>query len=296
MIIYFWFQSKDSSRANNLSMVDREVQLGLSKRSFFLQFRKILQMSTNQIKRLTFYNGRTHYIDKERIFKFEMEAVINRFYSGRPINSTTLIEDLGPIQLDFTDVHPWAPEIPDINERSARLFTLWAENGETKDVILILRGIYVLLPFQWGESSLLEYYNLAEDLPFYPLAVISSFRTTFRDEYLILQLIDRTKEEIEHIWRKLRQSVIDRLEEGSNLWKRYVLFFERIIHFSFLCPSIDRELLDALRMKNYRTTGVMQLMASPASSYDQAMINSHLLDAKQLIEEIEEKKKAHSNS
>lgn len=198
--------------------------------------------------------------------------------------------------MDFTDVHPWAPEIPDINERSARLFTLWAEDGETKDIILILRGIYVLLPFQWGESSLMDYYAFAEDLPYYPLSIVSSFRTAFQDEILILHLIDRVKEEIEHIWRELRQTVIDRLEEGSDLWKRYLLCFDRIIHFSFLCPSMDRELLDALRMKNYRTTGVMQLLASPESSYDQAMINSHLSEAKQLIEDIEKKKKAQTSS
>ncbi|MFW9777811.1 MAG: hypothetical protein ACFFE8_03075 [Candidatus Heimdallarchaeota archaeon] len=249
-----------------------------------------MHLSAEIIKKLVFYNGRNHYIDKDRVFKFEMAAVINRYYSGRQIDSTTLIEDLGPIQLDFTDVHPWAPQIPDINEKSARLFTLWAEDGETKDVVLILRGIYVLLPFKWGENTLLDYYEFVEDIPYYPIAVISSFRTTFRDEIMILRLVDRVKEEIELVWRDLRQSVIDRLEKGSELWKRYVLCFEKIIHFSFLCPSIDRELIDALRMKNYRTTGVMQLLASPELSYDQAMINSHLTEAKALISQTEDNK------
>ncbi|MFW9855168.1 MAG: hypothetical protein ACFFFG_08900 [Candidatus Thorarchaeota archaeon] len=252
-------------------------------------------MTVSTLRNLTFYNGRIHHIDIERVFRFEMEAVINRYYSGLEIDSITLIEDLGPIQLDFTNVHPWGPEIPDVDERSARLFTLWAEDDQTKDVVVIIRGIYVLLPFQWGQSTLRDYYDFAKDIPYYPLAVISSFRTSFREEIQILQLIDRAKDEIEKNWRELRISVINRLEEGSDLWKRYVLCFDHIIHFSFLCPSIDRELLDALRMKNYRTTGVMQLLASPESSYDRAMINSHLTEAKRLIGEIEEKKKTNSN-
>ena len=241
-------------------------------------------LKIESLKNLKFYDGRYHSIDKERLHKFEMEAVINRLYAGRNIPSTMLIEDLGPIQLDFTNVHPWASEIPDINDKSARLFTLWAENIESKDVILILRGIYVLLPFQWEESTLKDYYDFArDDLPYYPVAVISSFRTTIKEEIKILKLLDKVTNEIEINWRKLRRRVIENLNPGSDLWKRYVLCFDRIIHFSILCPSIDRELIDALRMKNYRTTGVMQLLASPAAAYDQAMINSHLVEAKKLI-------------
>ncbi|MHA1944828.1 MAG: hypothetical protein ACW97W_01900 [Candidatus Hodarchaeales archaeon] len=245
-------------------------------------------LNQKNITNLKFYDGRYHSIDKERLHKFEMEAVINRFYGGRNITSTNLIEDLGPIQLDFTNIHPWSEEIPDIHEKSARLFTLWAERIESRDVILILKGFYVLLPFKWEESTLKDYYDLArEDLPYYPVAVISSFRTTIKEEIKILKILDIVTPEIELNWRMLRQRVIENLNPGSDLWKRYVLCFDRIIHFSILCPSIDRELIDALRMKNYRTTGVFQLLASPAAAYDQAMINSHLTEAKKLIGEQE---------
>ncbi|MHA2165349.1 MAG: hypothetical protein ACXAAT_05730 [Candidatus Hodarchaeales archaeon] len=65
-------------------------------------------LNQKNITNLKFYDGRYHSIDKERLHKFEMEAVINRFYGGRNITSTNLIEDLGPIQLDFTNVHPWS--------------------------------------------------------------------------------------------------------------------------------------------------------------------------------------------
>ena len=117
----------------------------------------------------------------------------------------------------------------------------------------------------------------------FTVAVISSFRTTIKEEIQILKILDRVTSEIELNWRTLRQRVIENLSPGSDLWKRYVLCFDRIIHFSILCPSIDRELIDALRMKNYRTTGVFQLLASPATAYDQAMVNSHLTEAKKLI-------------
>ncbi len=246
--------------------------------------RKAENLNKVSLQNLKFYDGRYHSIDKERLNKFEMEAVINRIYGGRNITSTNLIEDLGPIQLDFTNIHPWSEEIPDIHVNSARLFTLWAENIESRDVILILRGTYILLPFKWEESTLKDYYDLTrEDLPYYPVAVISSFRTTIKEEIQILKILDRIKSEIELNWRILRKRVIERLNPRSDLWKRYILCFDRIIHFSILCPSIDRELIDALRMKNYRTTGVFQLLASPAAAYDQAMINSHLTEAKKLI-------------
>ena len=237
------------------------------------------------ISQLRFYDGRIHSIDQKRLVDFETRAIINRYYHGEEINVSTLIEDLGPINLDFTNIHPWSEKIPDIDKRSARLFTLWAEDEKTKDVVLILRGFYVVLSFTWGKSQVSEYFGLTENAPYYPIAVISALRTAIFDDLQLSALLDRIKEEIDLNWRKLRQQTINNLDKTDDLWKRYVFCFDKIIHFSFLCSCIDRELIDSLRKKDYRTTGVMQLMSSPTISYDQAMIKSHLKAAKKLVEE-----------
>ena len=102
--------------------------------------------------------------------------------------------------------------------------------------------------FPWGKSQLSEYFGLADDSPYYPIAVVTALRIAIYEDC-----------------------------------------FDKIIHFSFLCSSKDRELIDSLRQKDYRTTGVMQLMSSPTGSYDQAMIKSHLKAAKKIVEETVEK-------
>ncbi|MHA2233491.1 MAG: hypothetical protein ACXAB4_13495 [Candidatus Hodarchaeales archaeon] len=228
-------------------------------------------MPSSLIHRLRFYNGRTHSIDKKRLFEFEVKALLDRYYSGRDIDAATLLEDLGPLALDFTNVHYWSKEIPDIDRRSARLFTMWAEDEKTKEVIAIFRGFYVLLPFKWRKKDLENYYFCQESVPYYPVVVISAFRTSVRDEEQIDALLDRVKKEIELNWRELRQAIIKALDNQTDLQQRYILCFDQIIHYSFLCPSIDRELIDALRRKDYRTTGVMQLLASPSASYDEIL-------------------------
>ncbi|MFX1533415.1 MAG: hypothetical protein ACFFDI_04205 [Promethearchaeota archaeon] len=77
------------------------------------------------IERLRFYDGRERPIEKERLFEFEMKAVINRYYSGRTIDTKTLLENLGPFQIDYTNYyHYWSEETPDIDSRSARVFML----------------------------------------------------------------------------------------------------------------------------------------------------------------------------
>lgn len=243
-------------------------------------------MNSSLLNQLRFYDGRNHFIDQKRLVDFEMRAIINRYYHGEDINVSTLIEDLGPINLDFTNIHaPWAEKIPDIDKRSARLFTLWAEDEKTKDVVLILRGFYVILSFTWGKSQLKEYFEVSDNAPYYPMAVVSALRTAIYDDSQLSVLLDRIKEEIELNWRELRQQIIKNLDKDDDLWKRYVFCFDKIIHFSFLCSCMDRELIDSLRKKDYRTTGVMQLMSSPTVSYDQAVIKSHLKAAKKIVEE-----------
>ncbi len=248
-------------------------------------------MVSSLINQLRFYDGRINHIDQERLFNFEMKATIERYYSKRSIrDATQRLEDLGPFVVDFTNIMPWTKEIPDVDRRSARLFTIWAEDGATTEVILIVRGFYLLLPVYTSTPSLREYYFYQENVIYYPMVVISSFRTVFKDEVVLSELIDRAKDEIELNWKKVKENVIKNVDSSTDLWKRYLSSFDQIVHFSFLSPSIDRELIEALRMKNYRTTGVMQVLASPTPSFDQAMIESYSKKAKKLMEKYAIKK------
>ena len=245
-------------------------------------------MSPSLSDQLRFYNGRTHSIDQKRLAEFETRAIINRYYHGEEINVATLIEELGPINLDFTNIHPWSDQIPDIDKRSARLFTLWAED-DNKDVVIILRGFYAILSVTWGKNQLLDYFSVTENVPYYPMVVVSALRTIIHDRLQLSALLDRTKDEIELNWRELRLQVINNLDKNDDLWKRYVFCIEKIIYYSFLCSSMDRELIDSLRRIGYRTTGVMQLMSSPTMSYDKVMIDSHLKEAKKLMKKLDSK-------
>jgi hypothetical protein len=247
---------------------------------------KVISMSSTSINRLRFYDGRDHPIDKERLLKFEISSVINRFYPNRKVEAADVIDEIGPIHIDFTNIQHWSKEIPDIDERSSRLFTLWAEDEETNDVVLILRGFYVLVPLRFEEDALRDYYYHPADTPCFPMVVISAFRTIYTKTDEISEVLDRVKEEVEVNWQKLRQKLIDTLEK-TDLWKRFVLSFDKIIYFSFVCPTIDRELIQALKMKGFRTTGLMQLITSPTLSYDQVQIDTHLKEAKKIVEKFE---------
>ncbi|MFW9995462.1 MAG: hypothetical protein ACFFD4_25725 [Candidatus Odinarchaeota archaeon] len=241
-------------------------------------------MDSSESNQLRFYDGRSNPIDQERLIKFEISSVIERYYHSRNIDATIVIDDLGPIHIDYSNIQGWSEEIPDVDKKSARLFTLWAEHKKTKEIILIVRGFYILVPFKFGEEELKEYHSHHKDTPCYPMAIISSFRTIITDVETLCEVVDKVKDEITANWQKTRKQVIDTLA-GTDLWERYVLSFDQIIYFSFLCPSIDRELIEALRRKNYRTTGVMQILASPTPTYDEIMVKSHIEEARKIIKE-----------
>lgn len=240
-------------------------------------------MNFSIIDRLHFYDGRDHVIDKERLIKFEIASIVDKFYPSRIIDAATVIDDLGIIHIDYTNIQQWAGEIPDIDKRSTRLFTLWAEDKETKEVKLILRGHFILVPYRFETEALREYYYFHKETPCYPLAIVTGIRTTFTDVGILCNLLDRLKSEIDQNWRKVRQNAIESLDSESELLERYVYSFDKIIYISFLCPSIDRELIKALRQKNFRTTGVLQILASPTPSYSKAMVESHLAEARSIV-------------
>jgi hypothetical protein len=96
-------------------------------------------------------------------------------------------------------------------------------------------------------------------------------------------VIDQVKDALLSHWQALRKTLIDSLEK-TKLWERYVFSLDQLIYYSFLIPSVDRELISALKRKNHRTTGIMQIMASQTPSYDQIQMKVHLEEAKKTIE------------
>jgi hypothetical protein len=249
-----------------------------------------------KVQQLLFHDGLKSSINRERLFRFEMKAVIDRLYGkeGREIYSTTLMEELGPINIDFTNLHAHLrQDIPDLDPRTARLFSLWAENPDTKEIVAILRGYYILIPFRWGESTIRDYYfydndhqpsETREQTPFYPMVVIASFRTTFSDPEIINALIERSLAEIEEHWKRLRQGIVERVDKDSKVWSRYVLAMDKVIHYTFLIPTMEREIIETLRKSGYRTTGVLQLLASPTLSYNETELQEHLREAQRVLQ------------
>ncbi|MFX0172297.1 MAG: hypothetical protein ACFE9L_10280 [Candidatus Hodarchaeota archaeon] len=97
--------------------------------------------------------------------------------------------------------------------------------------------------------------------------------------------LSKLRDYLSQEWIECKKTIIDYLKKGSDLWKRYLFSFEKLIHFTFQCPSIDRELIDSLQRNNYRITGILQFLASPSPSYDEAFVKHHILEAKEQLKE-----------
>jgi hypothetical protein len=195
---------------------------------------------------------------------------------------------MGDWVVDFTNMHDWAKEIPDIDPRSARLFTLWAEDTKTGKILGIVRGFYLIVPFTFDVISVRDYYSLSEEIPYYPMAIISSFKTTITDEDHIDELLNQMRRAIALDWKKVRKKAIKEIPRTSKLWKRYVLSFEDLIHYTIVCPSVDREVIDALNRLTYRMTGMMQIFSSPTAEYEEVTIQSHLRSVQKYLKSLQD--------
>ncbi|MFW9779343.1 MAG: hypothetical protein ACFFE8_10865 [Candidatus Heimdallarchaeota archaeon] len=234
-----------------------------------------------KIPRLKFHDGRIDAIEKDRLIQFEIRSVLDRFYSNRTLTAAKVLNDIGSVHVDYTNIQDFHAEIPDIDPRSARLFTLWAEEIDSKDIALILRGFFILVPFDYSKEALTYYYH--HEAPSYPMALITAFRTIYDEVDTLVNVIDQVKDTLLSHWQSLRTSLINTLRK-TKLWERYVLSLDQLIYYSFLIPSVDRELISALKRKNHRTTGIMQILASQTPSYDQIQIENHLEEAKKIID------------
>lgn len=231
-----------------------------------------------------FHDGLKESIDVKRMTEFDVNSILNQLYEHRDVDSSELLEELGPWALDFSNVFGWSENIPDVDPQSARLFQIWAEDEKSKSVIGTIKGYFTLVPFTFSSSTLKDYYMLQAEVPFYPMAIVTSLRTTIKEIEPLDDFLQKILNEVSQTWMKRRAEVISNLESGSELWKRYLYSFEQIIHFTIMCPSIHRIIIDALKRMDYRITGVMQLLASSSPFYDKATIDHHIRKVKAILE------------
>ncbi|MBD3405955.1 MAG: hypothetical protein GF411_07500 [Candidatus Lokiarchaeota archaeon] len=232
---------------------------------------------------IIFHDGRVKQATSDQMAKFDSESVIELLYESTERGTVHVTEETGPYVIDFSNIHPWGKEIPDIDKRSTRIFSIWAENQSEKKIVGLAQGYYLLFPFSWGVASLDEFYNPSGEVPYYPMCLFTSLRTTLNDNEFE-PFFDQLLNAIEKNWQKYRNQAIDIIERGSPLWKRFVLCFDKIIHYTVLCPSADRRLIEMLKKRSFNLTGVIQVLALMSQSYDKAALENHMRTAKSLID------------
>ncbi|MFW9853486.1 MAG: hypothetical protein ACFFFG_00400 [Candidatus Thorarchaeota archaeon] len=237
-----------------------------------------------------FYDGQIHPIDKERMSNFDTMAFIDRFYPDLDtITHEQIIGELGTHAIDFTNIHGWSQEIPDVDDRSARLFTIWAENVLTKEVIAIVKGHIILHPFESTRNGIKDYYFGTADTPYYPKVLITTFRIVLTEAKELNDFISQLFDVIEIKWQTIRKRVISSSVD-PEIRKRYILSFKKIIYYSCVIPSVDKDLIKALRRKDYVITGVSQILSAKSVSYDEALVAHHINIAKKQISLMEKEK------
>jgi hypothetical protein len=233
-----------------------------------------------------FHDGIVDAIDGDRMVVFETQSMIERHNYSIFTESNIILDELGPAAIDFADIHEYARLIPDINEKSARLFTIWVEDADTSNIVAITKGHIILHPFDL--SYVHGYYQGKDDMrPFYPKVLFTSFRTVLKGEEMITSIISQLLIAIEKKWKAIREYVINKVND-KELKKRYILSFDNIIYFTFLLPSIENEVIRALQRKKYQISGIMQILSARTSSYNQAVIDHHVKTAVEQISQLEE--------
>ena len=102
---------------------------------------------------LRFHDGLKESIDVKRMTEFDVNSILDQLYKNRDVDSSEVIEELGPWVLDFSNIFGWSENIPDVDSQSARLFQIWVEDEKSKEVIGIIKGHFTVLPFTWSSST-----------------------------------------------------------------------------------------------------------------------------------------------
>lgn len=240
-----------------------------------------------------FYDGRIHSIDPKRLQEFDIEAMVERYGYDFQTETRIVIDELGPFAIDFNNIYPYAKTVPDISKTSARLFTVWAEDKTSKKVVGISKGHIFLHHFDMTAMDQTRgyYHEEIRDIehirPYYPKVLITSCRLLHKDDDIIERYLKELLEFIENLWKKIRSSIIHSSED-LNLKKRYIKSFEDIIYVTFLIPSQESSLMRVLRKKKYQLSGVMHLLSRREESYDKAIFDNHIQQAKAELLKLEE--------
>jgi hypothetical protein len=145
---------------------------------------------------MVIHDGRELPIDLERMTKFDQISMIQRYFGNREVDTSKIIEMLGPWVVDFTNLHAWSKDIPDIDSRSARLFSIWVEDADTREIIGVANGFILLVPFTFSTTHVRDYYSVKDELPYYPMAIIHTMRTIIKHEEQLDLFLDRLREGI----------------------------------------------------------------------------------------------------
>lgn len=235
--------------------------------------------------KLRFHDGRDEPVSSDRMLAFDKDGMVRRLYGNKTLDATEVVDDLGPYTLDFTNMHSWGQEIPDIDERSARMFSVWCDDDDTGRMIGIAHGFFMLFPFTFDQPAIEGFYSLTDDGLYYPIAIFRALKFIEMSDDELNHFIDAMLDAVEQNWEKIRNKTVENLEANSPLWKRYATCFKKIIQFSFLIPTIDRALIEALRRRSYKTTGIFQVMSSPSRAYDEATIEHHVQTTREIVED-----------
>lgn len=228
-----------------------------------------------------FYDGRVTPVDSKKLQQFDIKAMVERYGYDFLTETNLVLDELGPFAIDFNNIFPYSKTVADIGKTSTRLFTVWAEDSISKEVIGISKGHILLHHFDMiamGDAK--GYYheelgNMENIIPYYPKVLITSCRTILKNDDIIEKYIQELLQFIEKIWKALRSNIINSSED-LNLKKRYIKCFEDIIYVTFLIPSQENILMRVLRKKNYQLSGVMHLMSRKEQSYDKAVLDHHI--------------------
>ena len=81
-------------------------------------------MAIKKNELFVFYDRQIQPIDKKRMSKFDKTAFHDRYYPDQNIITNELINELGAFAIDFTNIHSWYHELPDIDDRCKAVHNL----------------------------------------------------------------------------------------------------------------------------------------------------------------------------
>ena len=127
-----------------------------------------------------------------------------------------------------------------------------------------------------------DYYFGKTDASYYPKVLITTFKIVLTEAKKLDDFITYLSDVIEIKWQSIRERVISS-SVNKDIRKRFILSFKKIIYYSYIIPSVEQDLIKALKRRDYLITGVSQILSSKSVSYDEAVVDNHINESKKLI-------------